>query len=287
MKETASLAVSFDKFVIKEEMEMSKEKIVSIEDRVPKLKQARKKKANRRLIFYLSIFFFLISIIVYLQSPLSNVHTINVTGNSLLEDEDIINLSNLTEDTNIWTINKSDVSSAVSENPIVESAEVYRRLPWTVEIQLNEFERVGYIKEENNFHPVLGNGTTLNEIEQNSFIGDAPLLLGFTDEAYLHRMASGLQELPDSILNLISEIHWQPTDDNKNNIMLYMNDGYMVSGTIRDFAERMEIYPSIVSQLEPGSEGIIHIGVGAYFESFNTADEEENQESQMEDDLGE
>ncbi|GAB3067930.1 cell division protein DivIB [Virgibacillus ainsalahensis] len=266
---------------------MSKEKIVSIEDRVPKLKQARKKKANRRLIFYLSIFFFLISIIVYLQSPLSNVHTINVTGNSLLEDEDIINLSNLTEDTNIWTINKSDVSSAVSENPIVESAEVYRRLPWTVEIQLNEFERVGYIKEENNFHPVLGNGTTLNEIEQNSFIGDAPLLLGFTDEAYLHRMASGLQELPDSILNLISEIHWQPTDDNKNNIMLYMNDGYMVSGTIRDFAERMEIYPSIVSQLEPGSEGIIHIGVGAYFESFNTADEEENQESQMEDDLGE
>ena len=41
----------------KEEIGMEKKKIVSIEDRIPKLKQARKKKANRRSNI-LSVYFF-------------------------------------------------------------------------------------------------------------------------------------------------------------------------------------------------------------------------------------
>ena len=39
---------------------MEKKNVVSIEDRIPKLKEARKKKANRRLHF-LSIYFFLLN----------------------------------------------------------------------------------------------------------------------------------------------------------------------------------------------------------------------------------
>ncbi|MBP1968192.1 cell division protein FtsQ [Virgibacillus natechei] len=256
---------------------MSKKKIVSIEDRIPKLKQARKKKANRRLIFYLSIFFILISIIVYLQSPLSHIQTINVTGNSFFDDEEIIAQSELTMSTNIWTINTSDITQAMSDNPIIKSVEISRKFPWTVDIIVNEHQRVGYVEEESNFHPILGNGQILHEMEQDAISGDAPLLVEFTEEEYLHRMAIELQELSDSILNLISEIHWNPTDDNPNDIWLYMNDGFMVSGTIRDFADRMQVYPSIISQLDPEDKGVIHIGVGAYFESFENDNDEDNQ----------
>ncbi|UJL47854.1 FtsQ-type POTRA domain-containing protein [Virgibacillus sp. NKC19-16] len=259
---------------------MSKKKVVSIEDRIPKLKQARKKKANRRLIFYLSIFFVLISIIVYLQSPLSHIKTINVTGNSFLKDEEVIEQSELTTQTNIWTIDKSNITTTLADNPIIESAEVKRNFPWAVDIQLTEYDRVGYVKEENSFYPILGNGTTLNEIEQESINGDAPLIVDFTEEEYLHRMTKELQELPETILNLISEIHWKPTDENQNEILLYMNDGFLVNGTIRNFADKMQVYPSIVSQLDPESEGIIHIGVGAYFESFDDEGEEEEQENE-------
>ncbi|MEC5422782.1 FtsQ-type POTRA domain-containing protein [Virgibacillus sp. C22-A2] len=249
---------------------MSKKKVVSIEDRIPKLKQARKKKANRRLIFYLSIFFFLISIIVYLQSPLSHIKTINVTGNSFYTEEEVINKSELTTTTNIWTINKAAIIAAIESNPIINSVEIERKLPWTIEIHLSENDLVGYISDENKFYPVLGNGTVLSNVGQNTFNGEAPLISDFSDEAYLHRMTDELQKLPGNILNLISEIYWTPSEDNKNKIVLYMNDGYMVKGTIRNFADRMEVYPSIVSQLEPNSSGIIHIGVGAYFESFDS-----------------
>lgn len=248
---------------------MSKKNIVSIEDRIPKLKQARKKKANRRLVFYLSIFFFLISIVVYLQSPLSHIKTISVTGNSFLTDEAVINQSGLATDMNIWTINKSTIKSEISENPVVESVEVDKELPWTIKIQLKEHDLVGYIKKESSFFPILGNGKTLDTLGKRNFNGDAPLLLDFTEEDYLHSMTGELKKLPDSIINLISEVHWKPTDENKYKILLYMNDGFVVSGTIKDFAEKIEVYPSIVSQLESGSKGIIHIGVGVYFESFD------------------
>ncbi|MFD1360252.1 cell division protein FtsQ/DivIB [Lentibacillus salinarum] len=249
---------------------MGKKKVVSIEDRIPTLKQERKKKANRRLIFYLSIFFFLISIIVYLQSPLSHVKTIDISGNSLVKNEEVLETSDIRNGMNIWTINKSDVTQALQENPVIQRAEVDRKLPWTIDINITEADLVGYVKQEAKHYPVLGTGNVLQEREQQYASGQAPLLLKFSDEAYLQQMAQELADLPASIVQLISEIHWQPSDDNQHKILLYMNDGYIVDSTIRRFAENMRVYPSIVSQLDPESEGVIHIGAGVYFEAFNS-----------------
>lgn len=253
---------------------MAKKKVVSIEDRIPKLKQERKKKANRRLIFYLVVFFVLISIIVYLQSPLSHVNTIEVKGNSFTEDEQIKQLSGITENSNIWMINEKEVIESISKNPIIQSVEVNRNLPWTIEIEVSEYTHVGYIKKDGNYLPVLGNGEIITKLKQETANGDAPIMKNFSKEKYLEKMAGQLKKLPESILKLISEIHWKPTDDNKSNILLYMNDGYLVDGTMRGFAEKMKAYPSIVSQIKPGTKGIIHIGVGAYFEKFKASDED-------------
>lgn len=257
---------------------MSKKKVVSIEDRIPKLKQARKKKANRRLIFYLSIFFILISVIVYLQSPLSHVHTVEVTGNTALSDKEVVKISNVSDDTNIWMLDESEIKNELHENPIIDSVEVNKQLPWTVEIAVQEFERVGYIKKDSFFIPILGNGKVLTKLKKESNTGDAPLLLEFDDASMMKKMTNELKQLPQNIRSLISEVHWKPGEDNKNKIVLYMNDGYMVDGTIRNFAKSMKVYPSIVAQLDPKSKGIIHIGVGVYFESFDGATKNANVE---------
>jgi cell division protein FtsQ len=264
---------------------MSKKQIVSIEDRVPKLKQARKKKANRRLIFYLSIFFFLISIVVYLQSPLSHVRNIQVTGNTSLDEDEVIKQSGVKPGTNIWTINKTKIIREIGENPVIESAAVSRKLPWTVQIKLKEYDRVGYMKKEGYFHPVIGNGTLL-ALKQKTVHGDAPVLAGFKDNDYLRKMTKELEKLPKSIFNVISEIHWKPGKENKNKIILYMNDGFIVDATMRDFAKKMQVYPSVVSQLEPDSKGIIHIGVGAYFESFQPPEDEGEEDNEVADESG-
>src|SRR5699024_3822681 len=119
----------------------------SIVDRIPKLKQARKKKANRRLIIYLSIFFFLISIIVYLQYPLSYINAIDVKGNLMVSEEEIVDLSGLTNETSMWSIDKKEISENIQANPMLDTAEVKRKLPHCLEIIVNEHALVGFMKD--------------------------------------------------------------------------------------------------------------------------------------------
>jgi len=263
---------------------MNKKKVLPIEDRIPKLKQERKKRANRRLILYLSILFLLISIIVYLQSPLSHIRTIQINASSFILDEEIIESSGISEGMNIWRVRKSELEDKLIEDfSIIESVTVNRKLPWTIEIDIEEYDRVGYLEDEY-YYPLLGNGEILDQLGQDRYHGDAPLLTGFTEDEYLHRMANELEKLPGSVFNLISEIHWNPTDKNKNKILLYMSDGYIVDSTIRNFGDNFVIYPSVVSQLDSEDKGVIHLGAGAYFESENEdpdeqTDEEEDGES--------
>ena len=277
----------------KEEMEMNKnnKNIVSIEDRIPKLKEARKKKANRRLVFYMTIFFFLISIIIYLQSPLSEVKQITVQNNAFVPDEEIVEISGLSEKQNIWAIDFAAVEETLENNPIIDTVTVDRKLPSTVAITVQEKEIIGILEtEEGIYLPVLESGELLEMVEYQSFTGEAPLLIGFTDQEYLAKAANELNKLPKDILDLISEMYWQPTEDNKNNVLFYMNDGFIVQSSIRDFADGMTIYPSVVSQLDPEVKGVIHMGVGVYFEAFDAEDEEVNaddEESMDESETGE
>lgn len=249
---------------------MDSKNIVSIEDRIPKLKQARKKKANRRMISYICIFFCLISIIVYLQSPLSKIKKMAVTGNTYLTDQEIIHQSKLTMDTNIWSVNKKETIQKLEKNPIIESAEIKRKLPWTIQIKVTEQPMVGFIENKGKYIPVLENGSVLYNRAQKNNDGNAPVLSGFNDKTFLKQMTAQLQKLPDRISGMISEIHWVPTKKDKSKILLYMNDGNLVSGRISRFSDDIRIYPSITAQLDPGKKGIVHIGVGAYFEAFKT-----------------
>lgn len=246
-------------------LRMEKKNVVSIEDRIPKLKEARKKKANRKLLFYLSIFFLLISLIIYLQSPLSNIKEIQVLGNKVVSKKEIVKRSELTTETNVWGISKKSITRALETHPLIERVEVKRKLPQTVQLYVIEYKIVGFKMGKKGYFPILENGTIIKE-QQMHPSGEAPIFHNFKENEYLIRTAEELAEIPDDIFNLISEISWEPSEKNKYKIVLYMSDGYIVHATIRDFANKMAMYPSIVAQLDPDEKGIIHMGVGTYFE---------------------
>ncbi|MFD1067226.1 cell division protein FtsQ/DivIB [Oceanobacillus locisalsi] len=263
---------------------MSDKNIVSIEDRIPKLKQARKKKANRRLIFYLSIFFLLIAVIIYLQSPWSEVRSIEVDGNVFLTDEYIIDESGLTEGMNIWSLNGSSVVSGMEENPVIEQASINRKFPSTVLIEVEEQSVLGYVQEERAFYPVLANGQVVSQ-NANASAGNAPLISGF-NETELAELASEMEDVRPSIFNMISEIERKDPEEDEGStlITLYMSDGFLVEGEIDQVLDKLGYYPSIVSQLQEDDNGIIHMGVGIYFESF---EKDEMEEVDIEDEIEE
>ncbi|MCA1023367.1 cell division protein FtsQ/DivIB [Halobacillus litoralis] len=250
---------------------MEERKVVSIEDRIPKLKQTRRKKANRRLILYLTILFFLIAAVVYLQSPLSNVRSITVEGEYHVSAEEIQTLAGITTETNYWRIDPEALKEKIESHEEITFASIDRSFPNNVTIEVEEAARIGYVQSNGRYDVIMEDGSRLEE-ETALPGGDAPVLAGFNKETYLKEMSRELKELPSSVSDLISEVHWEPEDGNPYKIRLYMNDGYQVEASIRTFSEKMPAYPSIAAQLEEGAEGIIHIDVGAYFEEFN-ADE--------------
>ncbi|WP_071395424.1 cell division protein FtsQ/DivIB [Bacillus tuaregi] len=242
--------------------------VVSIEDRIPKLKQQRRKKANRRLILLLLLFFILIAFILYFQSPLSHVQHVVINGNTAHSDKEIMAIAEIKKDTNIWKVRHNEMEEKLSDLPEMKKAEVETKLPSSIIITVEEYNRISYISKGKYFLPVLENGNILHEKKTTDLPLNAPILFSFSEDKALKEMIFSLEKLPPEVLNSISEIHYDPTEADSFHISLYMNDGNQVSATIRTFAEKMSHYPSIISQLDPSQKGVINLEVGSYFKAY-------------------
>ncbi len=254
---------------------MDKGKIVSIEDRIPKLKHQRRKKANRRLIMLLALFFVLIAGVIYFQSPLSKVKNITVSGNESYTYEQIVEDSGLSLQSNVWQINREETEKKLEKIQEVKKATVEVKLPNTVAIHVEEFSRLAYISKGKNFYPVLENGNILGEKQIDEIPVNAPILIGFKEGKVLDEMIDSLEALPEVVINSISEIHSKPVKTDSFLIKLYMNDGFEVNASLRTFSEKMAHYPSIVSQLDPEKKGVIDLEVGSYFKAYEAEEAEE------------
>jgi len=248
---------------------MDKTKVVTLEDRIPKLKQQRRKKANRRLILLLFLFFALISVVAYVQSPLSHIKAIHVTGNDFYSSNEIIQITGLSNNTNIWKVNKKNISEKLERLPEIKKALVKVQFPNSLEIQLTEHKRIAYLKKSSSFFPVMENGSILKNRKTGKLPINAPVLNGFSEGAALEELLKEIEKLPEVVLNSISEIHYTPTKTDDNHLTLFMNDGFEVSATIRGFSKKMSLYPSIISQLNPRQKGIIDLEVGSYFKAYD------------------
>ncbi|PYZ97929.1 cell division protein FtsQ [Alteribacter lacisalsi] len=261
---------------------MDEKKVVDIEGRIPTIKDRRRQRANRRLIIYVSIFFVLMMAVIYFQSPFSHVKNVTVAGNSHVSDAHITEMSGLLEEVSIWRYDREQILSVIESHPEIGSANLSRRLPSTVRIDVNELGRVAYIRQDDSFLPMLETGVVLTETAEEVRPYDAPVIYNFTEGDQLREMASELQDLPESLHRRIAEIHLEPAENDPVKLIVFMTDGFEVHSTMRNFSDRILPYPSIADQLEAGAEGIIHMRMSPYFESFQSEDIEEEEESESE-----
>lgn len=245
-------------------------KVVSIEDRIPKLRETRRKKANRRFIFYLTCLLVLIVFVVYLQSPLSYVRQINVTGSQFVSKEVILRQSDLSTERSLWSFRLENIEAKILELPEIKSAKVTRSWTHEVTVAVTEHKKIAYIDQGESLSPLLESGHTLDHVEKVDYKGDAPLLIGFDNEEIRRLMIEGMQALPTYLLSHISEIHYSPTEANPYQVHLNMIDGFELLTTIRGFSEHIKAYPSVVSQLDQANPGLIEIDhSGAIFNQFS------------------
>jgi cell division protein FtsQ len=252
---------------------MSKEKVVTINERIPSLKEQRKQRANRRLLFFLSFFFLLLLLMVYFQSPLSHVRNVIVQGNYFVTEADIIKLSKINNGTSMWNLEKEEVTDRLLSHKEIANVSIDRQFPSTVRLNVEEYSRIGYLYRDDKYYPILETGQYLDELPKNEFPADAPFLIDFTQGEILAELSAELQKVSSRLIERISEIYYEPTDNDALAIVLYMTDGIEVHTSIRNLSENLAPYPSIVKELDENKKGILHMRMSPYFEELEAEEE--------------
>lgn len=75
-----------------------------------------------------------------LTSPIFNIGKIEVSNNNIVSSEQIVSLSELKTGENIFKFSKSNVKNKIKENAYIENLHIYRKIPNTIQISIEERE---------------------------------------------------------------------------------------------------------------------------------------------------
>ena len=253
----------------------NKNKLKKDEERRKKIsKQERKRKKRIKKIKFFVKLFLLVGIIAggitfALTSPIFNIKDINVINNVTIPSDTIISLSELKIDQNIFKFYKENVKDKIKENPYVESVEIHRRLPSTIEINVTErvatynvdylgkyayINTQGYILEisdESKGMPVI-QGATTNE--EDIVPGNR---LNEDDLRRLENVIKIMNAAKDSGLDgQVTSI--DISDENNYSIYLNNEKKRVYLGDASNLSNKMLYVQAIIEQ-EPGKEGEIFL----------------------------
>ncbi|CAD5900966.1 Cell division protein DivIB [Carnobacterium maltaromaticum] len=244
-------------------------KVVSMEDKLPRLKELRRKKMYRRLCTLIFLFSFAIFLIVYFISPFSRIETISVVGANEVTDQAVIDASRLKSGDSLWSnfFERKKIAQKI-ENQLeqVKSATLQFDGLNSFKIAVKEYKTVAYLAKDNEYHNILENGKIVKESRKVS-IGNPPIFVDFKEGPALDEMILQYSQLSTNIKNSISEIQFTQSDSDDYLITLNMNDGNQVVASIPSFAEQMAYYPDAVKKTD-GQKGIINMEVGIFFKAF-------------------
>lgn len=104
----------------------------------------KKEKRIRRIKIVIEIIIFLGAIagssIFAMTSPIFNIKDIKVSNNQIVSSEEIISLSELKSEENIFKFNKNITKDKIKENAYIDTIKIHRKLPSTLEIEVTERE---------------------------------------------------------------------------------------------------------------------------------------------------
>lgn len=139
-------------------------------------KKQKQKSRNKKIILFILI---IIVFVLILSSSLFNITEITVNGNSKVSSEEVISLSQIEKYSNIFKINKLQSIESIKENAYIEKVEIKRKLPNTIELQIEE--RVpNYMLQFADSYVYINNQGYMLEISNEKL--HIPILVGVTTD---------------------------------------------------------------------------------------------------------
>lgn len=232
--------------------------------------QAKLPKGRTALFAVFSMIYLTMIVSGWQLMPFNRVNSLTVSGNELVPDSFIKASSRILtyDDVDNVLKQRQDIEATIKdENPMVESV-AFTRPNWRqLEITVAEHDMVGLVNNDG-YHPVLSNGAIIdassNQELANIATESLPELIGFNTSGDLVTVAEGLRQIDSDILARMETITNADDPNKPNAIVVQMKDGNKIRAISSTFAQKVQYYPEILSQLE-GAQGIINFEVGAYF----------------------
>lgn len=127
-----------------------------------------------KVFFLLSLI--IVAIILVMLSSIFNIKFIKVENNSIISEEEIINLADIGSEQNLFKLRKNTVIANIKKNAYIESVEISRKLPNTLGIKVKERTRKYMLQFADSYIYINNQGYML-EISTEKL--DLPIITGF------------------------------------------------------------------------------------------------------------
>lgn len=209
----------------------------------------------------------------YVFSSASNVKEVNISGNSLISDEELSERLQFGTGDKMFSANTGRAEENIELLPAIEEVTIGRDWWNGIEVNVQEFRPLAYVSKEGSYYPVLENRRVLRGYP--GIPNDAPILHYFEGEEF-DTLVNNLNEIEPAILEGISEIYYRPSDSSSTRIHMFMNDGQEVVADYRTVADKMNYYIGIRNEIgDEGTKGVIDLEIGSSFLPYDSEEARE------------
>lgn len=256
-------------------MEPSQQTVRSLEDRIPYMKKQRRKKANRRMFSVLSLFGILILLVVYMQTSVSNVKEVNVSGLYWLDESYVFQNMELDTSTKFLSLSPSKMSDQMEKLPGVKRVDMDRSWYNVVHVNVTEEKMIAYARAETGDVVVLADGSLhpTGTITDPQKLKDGPLLREFNSEKELEKIASELEQVDDATRARMSEVILSKQEGEPTRYEIFMNDGNTLLTPTLKLSETVSKYGEIYENIPKGQQGTVVMDGGFYFVPYKKTNE--------------
>lgn len=154
-------------------------------------KEKRRKKVNKALKGVMMLLLIIGTITFAMVSPIFNLKNITVTGNSQISKEEIISLSGIQLEENIFRVSNLKTIDNIKQNAYMNEVTVSKKLPNTIEITVVE-RQPSYMLEYGNGYVYINNQGYMLEI--SSIKKELPIIIGTVTSKENYKAGNRLDE---------------------------------------------------------------------------------------------